>query len=94
MGDAVWAVLYEKGNGPRVELPSRLLSTEIGCGGLQCAETALLVLPFRYELAHEIAAQRLRLGVEFEPQCPGRIPTPSLHGFDCESQPNRFGYSD
>ncbi len=33
-----------------------LLNSLIGCGGLQCTETALLAVPFRYSLADALAA--------------------------------------
>jgi hypothetical protein len=32
--------------------------------------------------------------VVFDPHCPVRILTPSLRGFDCESQPNSLGDGD
>jgi hypothetical protein len=31
------------------------INGEIGCGGAQCIEGAIPVLPFRYSLAHDLA---------------------------------------
>ena len=36
--------------------PAISRNSSIGCGGLQCTETAILAVPFRYSLADALAA--------------------------------------
>jgi hypothetical protein len=59
LANAVWGIWTLVGRKRKTarewSLPSRLLSTKIGCGGPQCTEDALL-LPFRYELKAQEAA--------------------------------------
>src|SRR6266851_7494745 len=41
-------------------LPAILRNSLIDCGGLQCTETAILTVPFRYSLAADLAACNVR----------------------------------